>query len=107
MFESVQTRSRFQLSGRIVLYFASAGFILTWALLGIYTLADRTGHYLNTDVLAFLCPPSIMSMALDGASTINALICWFIFSLENAIIYAIVGFFIALIIACVAFLRKR
>jgi hypothetical protein len=82
---------------QIVGAFAGVGFILPWIFLAYYTLAHRIDKYPSTAPLSYLCPPSIISMGLDHASILNAILVWLFISLYNAVLYAIPGILTALV----------
>jgi hypothetical protein len=78
--------------------FAAAGFLLPLLLLAYYSVANYMGKFPNTDLLFDLCPTSIMSMALDKASTSTAVVVWLIIAASNAVLYAVPGIAVALIL---------
>jgi hypothetical protein len=45
----------------------------------------------STMPLVYLCPSSIMSMALDNASLLLILLVWLLISVSNAVLYSIPG----------------
>lgn len=45
----------------------------------------------STMPLVYLCPSSIMSMALDNASLLLILLVWLLISVTNAVLYSIPG----------------
>lgn len=78
--------------------FAAAGFLLPLLLLAYYSVANSMGKFPNTNLLFDLCPTSIMCMALDKASTSTAVIVWLMIAASNAVIYAVPGIAVALIL---------
>ena len=84
-------------STKIVIGFAAVGFLLPLLLVTVYVIAGHFNKYTNMAPLLDLCPSSIMSMALDHASTSTAVIVWLMISLSNAVLYAAVSFAIVVI----------
>jgi hypothetical protein len=83
---------------RIVGGFAMVGFFLPLLLLAYYTAANHLGKYPNTNLLFYICPSSIMCMALDNAPVSTAVFVWLAISTSNAALYALLGIVIALVI---------
>jgi hypothetical protein len=83
---------------KIVGGFAALGFVLPWLLLGYYALAHRMGAHPNTGPLLFLCPTSIIAIGLDNASLLIGLLGWLLIGLSNAVLYAIPGIFVAVVV---------
>jgi tellurite resistance protein TehA-like permease len=78
-------------STRIVIGFAVVGFILPLLLLAFYAFADQFGKHPNTTPLLYLCPSSIMSMALsmDGPRPLlEGIVVWLMICVSNALLYA-------------------
>lgn len=74
--------------------FAVAGFgigAVTCAYTFHLTSHSYKGGPPNLTLYLILCPPSIGSMALDNAGILGGLIGWFFISLENAVLYVLVG----------------
>ena len=71
--------------------FAAIGFILPWLLLIFYAIARKIGAHPSTMLLLYVCPSSIMALGLDSASLILGLFGWLLISLSNAILYAMPG----------------
>jgi hypothetical protein len=84
---------------KIVGAFATTGFALPWLLLLCYSVARNMGRHPSTTPLLYLCPPSVVSLGLDNASLIVGLIGWLFISLENAVLYAILGTVTAIVVA--------
>jgi hypothetical protein len=82
---------------RIVSGFAAVGFLLPLLLLAYYSAARYIGKNPNTDLLLYLCPSSIMCMALDNASVSTAVFAWLFIAASNAVLYALPGVVAALI----------
>ncbi len=82
---------------RAVTGFAVAGFVIAWILLAYseYCAAHRIRPM--QELFLFLCPPSIGSVALDRASTVDAMVGWLLISLFNAALYAGLGVLVALL----------
>jgi hypothetical protein len=83
---------------RIVVGSAAVGFVLPLLLLAYYAAANYAGNYPNTNLLFYLCPTSILCMALDNASTATAIFVWLLISTSNAVLYALPGVVVALIL---------
>lgn len=83
---------------RVVGGFAAVGFLLPLFLLAYYTAAHHMSRYPNTDLLFYLCPSSIICMGLDNASVSTAVIVWLFISASNAVLYALPGLVVALIL---------
>jgi hypothetical protein len=81
---------------RIVGSFAAVGFVIPWLLLGFHAIAYRMGIHPSATLFLYLCPPSIITIALDHASLILGLIAWLIVSAVNAVLYAIPGAVVSL-----------
>jgi hypothetical protein len=75
---------------------------MAWALLACYGIAHYFGLQLSSQVLLYLCPPSIAAMGLEHASLLVGILGWLLISTVNALLYAIPGGFVAL---CVSLLR--
>jgi hypothetical protein len=74
-------------STKIVIGFASVGFVLPWGFLAFYAIAHRFDLYPSTTPLFYLCPSSIMSLGLDNASLLVGLTGWLFISASNALLY--------------------
>jgi hypothetical protein len=83
---------------KIVGGFAAVGFVLPWLLLAFYAIAHRMGGNPSTAPLIYLCPSSIAALGLDNASLIVGLIGWLLISATNAVLYAIPGIVVALLV---------
>ena len=84
---------------RVSAGFAVLGFIVAGGLLAYsyYTFYHHTIP--NQDVLTWLCPSSIMSMALgDQSAVATVFFVWSIIGLTNAMLYGIVGALISLLV---------
>jgi hypothetical protein len=82
---------------KLVIGFALVGFILPLIGLAFYSIAAHYKIYPSTTPLMYLCPPSIMSMALENASAFAAVIVWLLICVSNAVLYAVIPFAIVLI----------
>jgi hypothetical protein len=78
---------------KIVAYFATTG-LLIGLVSAVYAFVPRLWSPIATDLMLWLCPPSLGSMALDSGSTSTAVVVWLLFALENAVLYAVVGGFL-------------
>ena len=78
--------------------FAAAGFLLPLLLLAYYTVANHMGKFPNTNLLFYLCPSSVACMGLDHASISTAVIVWLLIATSNAVLYAVPGIAVALIL---------
>jgi hypothetical protein len=87
-------RKRLQIVGA----FAAVGFVLPWFLLAFYLVARRVNWNPSTTPLLYLCPSSIMSLALDNASWPVGLFGWLLISASNAVLYAIPGVMVSLFV---------
>jgi hypothetical protein len=76
------------------------GFVVTGFLVGAILCActfywnskpARAEPPIPDAVYLLLCPPSLASMALDNAGTVGGLIGWFLISLENSVVYGLIG----------------
>jgi hypothetical protein len=76
---------------RVIAGFAVLGFIVPWALLGFNYFAHLMGYHPNTLVYLWLCPLSVMSLALENSSLALAALVWLIIGVGNAIIYGVAG----------------
>ena len=81
-------------SAKIVGGFAAIGFFLPLVMLAYYAFSG-TGAGSG---FALVCPSCIASMALDSASTLTGLVVWFFICVINAILYALPGIGIALLV---------
>src|ERR1035437_4085429 len=63
-----------------------------------YTAAHYVGRFPNTNLLFDLCPSSIMCMGLDNASVSAAVVVWLFICASNAVLYALPGVVVALIL---------
>jgi hypothetical protein len=71
--------------------FSVAGFAIAEVLCA-YAFYLTSHHQIgNYALFLILCPPSIGAMALDNAGIVGGLIGWFLISLENAVIYGLIG----------------
>jgi len=94
-----QAASQLRKTSQIVVAFAAVGFVLPWLLLAFYAIAHRMGAHPSPTPLLYLCPLSIGALGLDNASLVVALIGWLFISAVNAVIYAIPGFAISLLVS--------
>ena len=66
--------------------------------LGAYAFYLTSHHQIGNEALFLvLCPPSIGALALDNAGLLGGIIGWIITSIENAALYAAVGFVVGAI----------
>ena len=86
-----------KISWRVTLFFAGVGFFLPVGMLVYYALSRTTAGSLYVK----LCPPCITSLALDNANVLKGVAAWLLICASNAVLYAIPGFIISLII-CLA-----
>jgi len=83
---------------RLVIGFALVGFILPLIGLAFYAIAALFKIYPSTTPLMYLCPTSILSMALgDHTSAFAAVFVWLMICVSNAVLYAIIPFAILVI----------
>jgi len=75
----------------VVGVFAAIGFAISWLLLLYYAVAHRLGGHPDTNLILYLCPPSIVALGLDYASLLVGLLGWLFISLGNAVLYSIAG----------------
>ena len=78
--------------------FAAVGFVLPWLLLAFYAAAHHMGRNPSTTPLVYLCPFSIAALGLDNASLIVGLLGWLLISATNAVLYAIPGAVVGLVV---------
>jgi hypothetical protein len=83
--------TRLEKSLKVVLTFAAVGFLMTWMLFALHGIASHMNVHLSSDLLAYLCPTSIVALGLDSASFIVGMLGWLIISLTNAALYSIIG----------------
>jgi hypothetical protein len=84
-------------STKIVIGFAVVGFLLPVLLLTVYVIAGHFNEYPSTSPLLYLCPSSIMSMALNGQSVFEDIVVWLMICVSNAAFYAALPFAIVAI----------
>jgi hypothetical protein len=80
---------------KIVGGFAATGFCLPLLLLAFWEFSQAPDVSL---LLFWVCPTSIMSMGLDGATGATAIEGWLVIGASNAVLYAVVGLLVALIL---------
>ncbi|MGB8888837.1 MAG: hypothetical protein WCC87_19060 [Candidatus Korobacteraceae bacterium] len=83
---------------RVVFISAVIGFVIAWLLLATYSIAQHIGVNLGTDLLLYLCPTSVLSLALDNASLGVALFGWLVISITNAALYSIIGLIVGAVL---------
>jgi hypothetical protein len=83
---------------KIVGAFAAVGFVLPWLLLAFYLIARRLKWNPSTAPLLYLCPSSIVSLALENASWPVGLFGWLLISASNAVLYGIPGLIVSLFV---------
>jgi hypothetical protein len=77
---------------KYVILFAITGFLVGEALCG-YAFYLTSHHRIGSAFLFLtLCPTSLGAMALDNAGVIGGVIGWLFISLENAVLYGLIGF---------------
>lgn len=77
---------------KLVKVFAASGFCVAWLLLGYSALSFRLGIHLSEVAFLVLCPTSILSIGLDGASAWIAFLGWLLIAVSNAMLYGVLGF---------------
>jgi hypothetical protein len=80
-----------RMSTKVVAGFAVAGFALPLLFLTSYAIADHFDVYPSYKLFFFVCPSSIMQMALDMDGPIPLLegvIVWLVICISNAVLYA-------------------
>ena len=83
-------------SFKIIASFAAVGFLLPPLLLAYYEFSMRyMGGARPGDLLFWICPTAIWSMALDNATVKTAVFVWVMISASNAILYALLGSVVA------------
>ena len=92
---------------KIVGVFAVVGFVVPWLLLAFDATARQLGEHPSTTPLLYLCPMSIAAMGLENASFLVGLLGWFLISASNALLYALPGAVVALIVALQNWARMR
>jgi len=82
---------------KILLGFAVTGFLMGPAIL-LYS--NRVLHHAAQadGLLAFLCPPSRLSVALQASTRIGDIVGWAFLSALNAFLYALVGIVVAVFV---------
>jgi hypothetical protein len=82
---------------KILLGFALTGFLIGPAIL---FYSNRLLHQAapNQGLLAILCPPSRLSLALQGSTQLGDIVGWGFLSAINAFLYALVGILVALLV---------
>ncbi len=63
-----------------------------------FTIARHVGVNLGTDLLLYLCPTSVLSLALENASLGVALFGWLVISITNAALYSIIGLIVGAVL---------
>ena len=87
-------------SVKIVGLFAATGFFLPLILLAYYEMSRRfMGGTGAGDFLIWVCPTTIMSMALDHATASTAVLVWLMISVSNAILYSLPGVAVAFFVS--------
>ena len=77
---------------KYALRFAIIGFVIAGTLCA-YAFYLTSHHQIGNEALFLvLCPTSFSATALDNAGVAGGLIGWVIISLENAVLYGLVGF---------------
>ena len=71
--------------------FALVGFAIGMALCGYAFYLTSHGQIGNETLFLVLCPPPIGAMTLDNAGVLGGIIGWIFISVENAVLYALVG----------------
>jgi hypothetical protein len=89
-------RRRFKLIGM----FGAAGFIIAWLVVLFGMAVGRLGGNPArfTMLYLWLCPTSIMALALDSATPLEGLVGWLLIALSNAVLYSIVGAVVSLFV---------
>jgi hypothetical protein len=71
--------------------FAAVGFALPWLLIVYYAIAHRMGHDQSSTLIFYVCPASIVSLALSHAPLVGRFFGWLLISASNAALYATLG----------------
>ncbi len=82
---------------KILLGFALTGFLIGPAIL-FYSYRLLHQEVANQGLLGILCPPSRLSVALQGSTRLGNIVGWGFLSAINAFLYAIVGIFVAMLV---------
>ena len=77
--------------------FAAVGFLLPLLSMVFYVIARHFDKFPDMTLLMYVCPSTIISMALDNASAGTAVVVWLMISASNAVLYALIPFAIVLI----------
>jgi hypothetical protein len=78
--------------------FAAVGFALPWMLIVYYAVAHRLGHDQSSTLIFYVCPASILSLALGRAPLVARFFGWLLISASNAALYATVGTSISMLL---------
>jgi hypothetical protein len=89
---------RLRKSTKVVFIFAGVGFSTAWLPLATYSIARYAGIHLSTEPLLYLCPTSILSLALDNAPLLFGLLGWLVTGITNAALYAVGGMVIGAVL---------
>jgi hypothetical protein len=84
---------------KVVGVFAGVGFVVPWLLVVFYAIAHKIGRHPSTTPLVYLCPSSIAALGLDNASLIMRLFGWLLISMSNAVLYAIPGIAVGIVVS--------
>jgi hypothetical protein len=87
-------------STKIVAGFAAVGFVLPFLFLTFYAVASHFNDYPSTAPFFYVCPSSIMQMALDmdgPVPLLERIVVWLMICISNAVLYAAPAFAIAVI----------
>jgi len=80
-----------------------AGFALTGFAIGpaVTFFSAQVFHQRapNQRLLAVLCPPSLLSPALQGSAPLGHMVGWVFLYATNAFLYALIGIVVALLVA--------
>ena len=87
-------------STKVVTWFAAVGFVLPMLFLTFYTVADHFNEYPSMTPFFYVCPSSIMQMALDmdgPVPLLEGVVVWLMICISNAVLYAAPAFAIVVI----------
>jgi hypothetical protein len=79
---------------KILAVFAVIGFLIGPAIL-YYSARE---NYPDRELLAILCPPSTLSLALQGSPAYSRVVGWGFLSAANAFLYVLVGLVVAVFV---------
>jgi hypothetical protein len=80
-----------RLTFRIIAIFAAIGFVMPLLASAFYAIADRMNVHPSYIGTLYLCPPALMGLGLEGASSLAVVWGWLLIAFCNAVLYAIPG----------------